>query len=74
MSAYICKVEHPFFAVTDKEGFYSITDVPPGKYEVAVFHAYTHSTHESAGPKTHKLLVTKDQMTEADFVIQAKSR
>ena len=36
MSAYILVLEEPF-AVTDKDGHFSIENIPPGKYEVEVW-------------------------------------
>jgi hypothetical protein len=38
MSAFIIVVETPYFAVTDGNGNYKISNVPPGKYELAVWH------------------------------------
>ena len=32
MFAYVTVVDSPYFAVTDKDGKYTIKDVPPGKY------------------------------------------
>ena len=39
MEAYIVVLQNPFFAVTTKEGHYDITNVPPGTYQLAVWHA-----------------------------------
>ncbi len=38
MSAYIVVVETPYFDVTDKEGKFSIENVPTGNYTLAVWH------------------------------------
>ena len=38
MFAYVGVVEHPFFAVTDKEGSFTITNVPPGDYVLEAYH------------------------------------
>ena len=38
MSAYILVFGHRFFAVTDEEGGYRIEGVPPGTYNVVVWH------------------------------------
>lgn len=38
MSAYIVVVETPYFDVTDKDGKFSIKDVPAGDYTLAVWH------------------------------------
>lgn len=38
MAAYIYVVDHPYVAITDAEGRYTIPDVPPGSYKVKVWH------------------------------------
>jgi len=38
MSAVIVVLKTPYFAVTDKAGAFRIQDVPPGQYELHVFH------------------------------------
>ena len=38
MSAYIVAVETPYFAVTAKDGSYTIKNVPPGKYTLKIWH------------------------------------
>jgi len=38
MRSYISVLSHPFFAVTNEDGTYEIKNVPPGEYEVEVFH------------------------------------
>lgn len=40
MESWAVAVENPYFAVTDKEGRFSIGDVPPGEYRVMVWHPY----------------------------------
>ena len=37
MSAYILVFSHPYFAVSDVDGQYAITGVPPGTYSVGVW-------------------------------------
>lgn len=37
MSAFILVFSHRYFAVTDAQGHYAITDVPPGTYTVSVW-------------------------------------
>lgn len=38
MEAYILVLKNPFFAVTDKEGKFSIPGIPSGKYTLIVWH------------------------------------
>ena len=38
MFAYATVVDHPYFAVTDKDGKFTIANVPPGKYTVEAMH------------------------------------
>jgi plastocyanin len=45
MSAVLVVLATPYFAMTGKDGAYSIGDVPPGDYKLAVF-------HERASPET----------------------
>jgi len=45
MNAYVGVVDHPFFAVTDKDGNFTISDLPAGKYTAEVW-------HEKLGTKT----------------------
>ena len=51
MSAWIAVFEHPYFAVTDKEGRFSLGDVPPGDYTLMYW-------HEKLGKASHKFTVT----------------
>jgi len=45
MFAYIGVVDHPYFAVTDKDGNFSISGVPDGKYTVVAYHLKTHGAN-----------------------------
>ncbi len=38
MSAYIFRVENPYYAVTDANGHFRIDGVPPGTYTLAMWH------------------------------------
>ena len=38
MSAYVVVTEHPYHAVTDENGAFKITDVPPGNYKLKAWH------------------------------------
>ena len=41
MGAYIGVVPHPYFAVTDAQGGFRLENVPPGDYEIGVWHKET---------------------------------
>lgn len=38
MSAYVVVAEHPYYAVTDVNGEFSLDDVPPGSYTLRLWH------------------------------------
>jgi hypothetical protein len=38
MTGWIVVTDHPFVAVTDEKGSYTIKDVPPGNYKVEIWH------------------------------------
>ena len=40
MAAYVGVLPHPFFAVSAEDGTFEIQDVPPGKYELEVWHEF----------------------------------
>jgi plastocyanin len=46
MTAYVAVFDNPFFAVSDKDGNYTIKDVPAGKYQMVVYHRKTHGNDE----------------------------
>ena len=55
MSAYWISEEHPYVGVTDAAGAFKIADLPPGDYEVEIW-------HESLGKKTEKISIkAKDE-------------
>jgi Carboxypeptidase regulatory-like domain len=38
MNAQVLVVKHPYYAVTDRDGFFKLADVPPGEYEIEAWH------------------------------------
>jgi plastocyanin len=62
MEAYVVVLQNPFFAVTGADGKFSIADVPPGSYSLAVWHA-----KGKAQPKPVTVDVTKPAVV--DFVL-----
>lgn len=63
MTATAHVLEHPYFAVTDTTGSFSIADLPPGEYTVEAW-------HEKLGTTTQKLTV-KDGAQTLDFTFPA---
>ena len=63
MEAYAVVLETPYFAVSDKEGNYKITDVPPGKYTIKIW-------HEKLKGQSVTLEVLEKGDVTADFDIQ----
>ena len=61
MSAWIASFDHPYFAVTDAEGAYSIPDLPPGEYTLVMW-------HEKLGRRTQPLTLSgADARADQDF-------
>ncbi len=66
MGAWVTVFDHPYFAVTDKDGKFTIKDVPPGKYTVE-------ARHRKAAPEgVTKDVEVKDSGATADFVLEIK--
>lgn len=66
MFAYIGVCEHPYFAVTDKDGNFKISGVPDGKYSIEAFHQKTHVAAKVGIVKT--IEVKGD--TKQDFTVE----
>jgi plastocyanin len=66
MSAYIHVFDHPYFAVTDVEGRFTIKDVPPGRYTIEYWHEPL-DEHSRATVKSAPIVVAPGQRsTSAD--------
>jgi len=63
MLAYIFVGENPYAAVVDKDGSFTIKDVPPGSYTIAVW-----NSHLKAADK--KITVTEGKATEVSFSVK----
>ena len=56
MRAYIAVLAHPFFAVSDSNGAFTIKGLPPGEYEIEAW-------HEKYGAKNMKVKVGRKSPT-----------
>jgi len=64
MSAYGGVMSHPFFAVTGADGSFSMAGLPPGTYELAVW-------HEKLGTSSQTVTIGASQAQTATFVLAA---
>ncbi|HZF37806.1 MAG TPA: carboxypeptidase regulatory-like domain-containing protein [Blastocatellia bacterium] len=60
MRAHIAVLAHPFFAVSDSKGAFTIKGLPPGEYEIEAW-------HERYGAKTAKIKVAEKADAKAEF-------
>jgi len=65
MHGWFIAEDNPYYAKTDANGSYTLSDVPPGDYELKVW-------QEQLGEKTQKVTVTAGGDTKADFELAAK--
>lgn len=60
MEAYCAVLDHPYFAVTGKDGQFTIGGLPPGEYTIEAW-------HEVLGTRTAKVTVKEDEPAVANF-------
>ena len=65
MAAYGGVMPHPFFAVTTADGAFSLTGIPPGKYELAVW-------TEKLGSSTQSIEIGNSQAVSLNFALAPK--
>lgn len=63
MHAYAGVLAHPFYAVSNSEGNFEIKNLPPGNYELEVW-------HETLGVQTRKMIIADQGSTTADFTFR----
>ena len=66
MNAYVAVMSHPYFAVTDKDGKFTIDGLPAGSYEIVAW-------HERLGTQTQSVTVG-DGAATADFTFKMPKR
>jgi hypothetical protein len=65
MRAWVWEFEHPYYATTDADGHFKITDVPPGTYTVVAW-------HEVMGPQEKSVSVPAGKPVTAEFSFTPK--
>lgn len=66
MNAFVGVLPHPFFAVTDTSGSFSLKALPPGTYTIEAW-------HEKLGTMTQSVTVTAQQEVNVDFTFKASA-
>jgi hypothetical protein len=65
MFAWVSIFDHPYFAVSAKDGTFKIANVPPGKYKIQ-------AAHRKAGVVTQEIEVKEGEPAKVDFTLEAK--
>jgi plastocyanin len=67
MFAWVTVVDHPYFAVTGKDGAFKISNVPPGKYTISAL-------HRKAAPSgvDKEIEVKEGGPAKVDFTLEVK--
>ncbi len=62
---------NPFFAVTDGSGRFAISGLPPGRYQLVVYHPKSHGANEGI---VTEIEITGGQVTPKDFTIPVPAK
>ena len=65
MFAWVSVFDHPYFAVSAKDGTFKIANVPPGKYKLQ-------AAHRKAGVVTQEIEVKDGEPAKVDFALEVK--
>ena len=65
MFAWVSIFDHPYFAVSAKDGTFKIANVPPGKYKLQ-------AAHRKAGTVTQDIEVKEGESAKVDFTLEVK--
>lgn len=65
MFAWVSIFDHPYFAVSGRDGSFKIANVPPGKYKIR-------AAHRKAGTVTQDIEVKDGEPAKVEFTLEAK--
>jgi len=65
MESWALVEDHPYYAIADEQGRFTLTEIPPGTYEVVVWHPYLRYD------TTKEVTIQSKESTSLDFTIQA---
>ncbi len=70
MYAYVGVMDNPYFAVTDADGNFKISNVPPGNYTLTAYHLKTHKTN----PGVTQDIKVEDSPLTANFTVEIPAK
>jgi len=65
MESWALVENHPYYAITDEQGRFTLTEIPPGTYKVVVWHPYLREAEEK------EVTIQSKKSTSLDFTIIA---
>ena len=64
MRGYVAVFKHPYFAVTGKDGSFSLNNLPPGTYTIQAW-------HEKLGTASQQITIGANESKNIDFVFKS---
>ncbi|MDH4186325.1 MAG: carboxypeptidase regulatory-like domain-containing protein [Nitrospira sp.] len=65
MESWALVIDHPYFAMTDQDGKFEISDIPPGTYKATIWHPYLHD------PYTQTVTIKPKGTESVEFKVEA---